>query len=97
MTVDFGAEMAKPRSSAHSQWADKYLSHLINVGVGTGNSEVISIGVEEKLVGLGECIHSPIYIPPYRGYTFTLRDPYPDRKIGEKVKLYRKLLIRPFK
>ena len=33
----------------------KGLSHLINVGVGTGNSEVISIGVDEKVVGLGGC------------------------------------------
>jgi len=33
----------------------KGLSHLINVGVGTGNSEVISIGAGEKIVGLGEC------------------------------------------
>ena len=33
----------------------KGISHLINVGVGSGNSEVISIGVGEKVVGLGEC------------------------------------------
>jgi len=33
----------------------KGLSHLINIGVGTGNSEVISIGVGEKVVGLEEC------------------------------------------
>ena len=31
------------------------LNHLINVGDGTGNSEVINIGVGEKVVGLGEC------------------------------------------
>ena len=30
-------------------------SHLSNVGVGTGNSEVICIGVGQKVVGLGEC------------------------------------------
>ena len=33
----------------------KGLSHLINVGVGTGNSEFISIGIGEKVIGLGEC------------------------------------------
>ena len=33
----------------------KDLSHLINVEVGTGNSEVISIGADETVVGLGEC------------------------------------------
>ena len=32
----------------------KGFSHLINVGVGTGNSEFINIGVGEKVVGLGE-------------------------------------------
>ena len=31
------------------------LSHLINIEVGTRNSEVISIGVSEKVVRLGEC------------------------------------------
>ena len=31
------------------------LSYLINVEVGTGNSEVISIGDGEKVVGLEEC------------------------------------------
>ena len=31
----------------------KCLSHLINIGVGTGNCEVISIRVGEKIVGLG--------------------------------------------
>ena len=47
MMVDFGAEMAKPHS--------KDFSHLINVGVGKGNSEVISMGVGEKVFGLGDC------------------------------------------
>ena len=59
MLVDFGAEMAKPRSSVHSsifdEWAEKGLSHLINVGFGTGNSEVINIGAGEKIFRLGEC------------------------------------------
>jgi len=32
----------------------KRLRHLINVGVGTGNSEGISIGAGEKIVGLGD-------------------------------------------
>ena len=29
--------------------------HLINVRVGTGNSEVINIRAGEQIVGLGEC------------------------------------------
>ena len=33
----------------------KGLSHLINVGVGTGNNEVICIGVGKTVVGLREC------------------------------------------
>ena len=33
----------------------KDLGHLINVGVGTRNSEVICIGIGEKVVGLREC------------------------------------------
>ena len=33
----------------------KSLSYLINVRVRTGNSEVITIGVVEKVIGLGEC------------------------------------------
>ena len=33
----------------------KGFSHLSNVGVGTGNSEFIRIGVGEKVVGLGIC------------------------------------------
>ena len=35
----------------------KGLSHLINIAVGTetGNSEVIRIGVSEKVVGSREC------------------------------------------
>ena len=44
------------------------LSLLINIGVETENGEVISIGVGEKVVGLG------------RGYTCALRDPYPGMK-----------------
>ena len=32
--------------------ASKDLSHLINVGVGTENSEVIYIGAGEKVIGL---------------------------------------------
>ena len=52
MMVDFGAEMTKPRSSAHSSifdaWA-KGFSHHSNVGVGTVNSKVISVGVGEKV------------------------------------------------
>ena len=52
MIGDFEAEMAKPRTSAHSSIIGECLSHLINVGVGTGNSEVISIGTGEKIVGL---------------------------------------------
>ena len=54
--VDFVAEMAKPCSSAPllNNWrvSRKGLCHLINVGVGAGNSEVISIGAGEKSVGL---------------------------------------------
>ena len=42
----------------HTKYGNLYrkgLSHLINVGVGTGKSEVIGIGVGEKVVGFGEC------------------------------------------
>ena len=45
----------KPKSSAHSSIFSKGLSHLINVGVGTENGEVICIGVGYMVVGLGEC------------------------------------------
>jgi len=34
---------------------NKSFSHLVNVGIEIGNSEVICIGVGEKVVGLGEC------------------------------------------
>ena len=56
--MDFVADMAKHLSSAHCSIfvnGQKDLSHLINVGVGTGNSEVTSIGVGEKVVGLRKC------------------------------------------
>ena len=33
----------------------KGFSHLSNVGIGTGNSESICIGVDETVVGLEEC------------------------------------------
>ena len=33
----------------------KDLNYLTNFGIGTGNSEVISIEAGEKIVGLGEC------------------------------------------
>ena len=65
--MEFGAEMAKPRSSVHSSkfgdWTEtdkpsdteNQISHLITVGVGSGNNEVISSGAGEKIVRLGEC------------------------------------------
>ena len=31
------------------------LRHLINVGVGTGNNEVISIGAGQQIAGSGQC------------------------------------------
>ena len=43
------------------------LSYLINVGVQTGNSEVISIGAGEKIVGLGE--YGDKEVEWGRGYT----------------------------
>ena len=54
------------------------LSPLINVGVVTGNSEVIGIGVGEKVVELRECGDKEV--EKGRGYKFALRDPYPGIK-----------------
>ena len=51
--VDFGAEMAK--LLIIRCMGGKGFSHVSNVGVGTGNSEVICIGVGKKFVGLREC------------------------------------------
>ena len=51
---------------------------MIKVGVGTRNSEVISIGVGEKVVGIGECRYKDVELS--RGYTCALRDPYPGMK-----------------
>jgi len=44
--VDFGPEIAKPHlpTPQYLVSGQKGLSHLINVGVGTRNSEAISIG-----------------------------------------------------
>ena len=54
--VDFRTGMAKPRSSAHSLIFDEWAElHMINVRVGTENSEVISIWACEKVVGYEEC------------------------------------------
>ena len=72
----------------------KGFCHLINVGVGTGNSEVIYIGVGEKVVGLSECGGKEV--DKSRGYTSALRDPYSAMNGGERVKLYRQLAVRPF-
>ena len=43
----------------------KGLSHLINVRVGTGNSEVISMRVGEMVVGLGEFGNKEVLIGIY--------------------------------
>ena len=50
--MDFGAKIVKSLSSC---MGSKGFSHLSNVGVGTGHSEVICIIVDEKVVGWGEC------------------------------------------
>ena len=58
MMVDFRTEMAKRRSSANSSILDAWalcISHLSNVGVGTGNNEIICIEVGKKVVGSEEC------------------------------------------
>ena len=54
------------------------LSHLINAGVGTGNSEVISIGASEKIIGMGEFGDKEVEL--VMGYTCALRDTYPGMK-----------------
>ena len=78
--VDLGAEMVKFLLSAHSSVGIKGLSHLINVGVGTRNNEVISIGAVEKIIGLGECGDKEVEWR--RGYTCALKVPYPGMKRG---------------
>ena len=58
MMVDYGAEMAKPCSSALSSIFDVWAvtSQLSDQRlVRTGNNEVISIGAGENVVGLGKC------------------------------------------
>ena len=56
--VDFGAKMAKPNSSVHSaifyEWAVRASVILSTLKLEQENSEVICIGVCEKVVGLGE-------------------------------------------
>ena len=72
----------------------KGLSHLISDGVGTGNSEVISIGVGEKIVVLGDCGDKKVEYG--RGYTCAPRDPYPGMKRGVKGKIVSATGCSPF-
>ena len=72
MMVDFGAEMAEPCISAHFSIFDAW-GHLSSVGVGTGNSEIIGIGVVEKVDGLGKCGSKEV--EQGKGYTRALRNP----------------------
>ena len=60
----------------------KGFSHLINVGVGTGSSEVICRGVDEKVPGLGECKGKEVEYG--RG---PLKDPYLGIKGGGEGKV----------
>ena len=64
----------------------KGLSHLINVGVGTGNSEVTSIGAGEKVDGLGECGGKEVEYVGYIHYTGALRNTYSSMNgVGEVI------------
>ena len=51
------------------------------IGVGTGNSEVISVRIGEKIVGLGNAETKKLN-RVWDIYTCTLRNPYPDMKRG---------------
>ena len=70
--------------------------HLINVGVGTRNSEVSCIGVVEKIVGLRKCEGKAV--EKGRGYTsaLRLRDPYSGRKGGGEDKVVSAAGCTPF-
>ena len=69
-------------------------SHLINVEVGTSNSEVICIGVGEKVVGLRECGDKEFKLG--RAYASALKDPYSIMKRGRDGKVVSAVGCTPF-
>ena len=74
----------------------KGFNHLTNVGVETGNSEIICIGIGEKVVGTGGNVEVK-KLKRVRGYTSALRGPYSSMKEeGEGKVIPGQLAERPF-